>query len=316
MEVPAFLRERLLAQYGAETAARIEAGYAARRCTTLRVNTLKADAVSVRARLTAAGIPCETAAFSGDALILPPESERAVEALALYAAGEVYVQSLSSMLPPLLLGAKPGEDILDMAAAPGGKTTQIAALTAGRAAITACERSKPRAERLRFNIARQGAPRVTVLETDARQLSDLFRFDRVLLDAPCSGSGTLSAGTSERARFSPELLARAAKTQGELLEKAMRLARPGATVVYSTCSVLEEENERVVRRALESGAAELSPVDPADFPGAPLLPTSLPGALLVCPDAQWEGFFAARLVKIKDPAPGKRAEKRTGGKTR
>ena len=251
----------------------------------------------MRAALAEAGIAVEDVAWSGDALVLPEADGRAVTALPLYARGEVYMQSLSSMLPPLLLGAQPGENVLDMAAAPGGKTTQIAALTGNGAMITACERNAARCERLRFNLERQGAQRVTVMNIDARQLDDLFAFDRILLDAPCSGSGTVQLLESSRARFDRETLARVGKTQEALLRKALRLLRPGHEMVYSTCSILEAENEALLRRVLPGAQAELVPIDASAFPGVPLLPTTLPGALCVMPDARYEGFFAARIRK-------------------
>ena len=302
MEIPAFLQERLTGQYGGESAARIMAGYAAERPVTLRVNTLRARADAVREQLSAAGIAWQGVPWSEEALILRGVREDAVRALPLYERGEVYLQSLSSMLPPLALGARPGENVLDMAAAPGGKTTQIAALTGGLAMITACEKSAVRAERLRFNIERQGASRVSVLVGDALALDELLRFDRILLDAPCSGSGTLSPGET-RARFTPELLSRAAATQRALLFKALRLLRPGCEMVYSTCSVLREENERVVEQALASGLAELVAIDAARFAPAPLLTPSLSGTLLVAPDALYEGFFVAKLRRTSAAAP-------------
>lgn len=296
-EVAPFLREQLLRQYGGDVTAQIESGYAQRRLTTLRVNRMKAEPDAVRAALAEAGIAVEDVAWSGDALVLPEADGRAVTALPLYARGEVYMQSLSSMLPPLLLGAQPGENVLDMAAAPGGKTTQIAALTGNGAMITACERNAARCERLRFNLERQGAQRVTVMNIDARQLDDLFAFDRILLDAPCSGSGTVQLGESSRARFDRETLARVGKTQEALLRKALRLLRPGHEMVYSTCSILEAENEALLRRVLPGAQAELVPIDAAAFPGVPLLPATLPGTLCVMPDARYEGFFAARIRK-------------------
>ena len=209
--------------------------------------------------------------------------------------GEIYMQSLSSMIPPLVLGAQPEENILDMAAAPGGKTTQIAALTGGRAMITACERNKMRAERLEYNVKKQGANRVTVMNMDARQLDDLFAFDRVLLDAPCSGSGTVTEGS--RGQFSREYLDRTVKMQKTLLDKAIRLLKPGHEMVYSTCSVLREENEDVVAAALKKGGVELVPIDTGAFEGVPLLPTKLEGVMCVCPDEWYEGFFVAKLRK-------------------
>ena len=300
MEVPAYLAQRLEAQYGAQTAQRIVQGYGAQRAVTLRVNALKTDVQAVRAALDAQGIRTQTVPWYADALIVCGAREDALTRLDFYARGEIYLQSLSSMIPPLVLGAAPEDDVLDMAAAPGGKTTQIAALTGNRAMITACEMNSIRAERLRYNVERQGASRVTVMETDARRLDDLFRFDAILLDAPCSGSGTVQlAGARTRARFTKEILDKAAGRQEALLIKALTLLRPGRAMVYSTCSVLAQENEQVVSCALRRANAEIEPIDMTAFAGVPVLPVSLPGTLCVCPDERYEGFFVARIRRKK-----------------
>ncbi len=293
--IPPFLREQLEAQYGEEGVARIAQGYAARRATTLRVNRLKSDPQTVGEALHAAGVAFEAAPWSEDALILAGASEEAVKALPLYERGEVYLQSLSSMIPPLLLEPQPGENILDMAAAPGGKTTQIAALTGNGAMITACERHAARCEKLRFNLERQGAQRVTVMNIDARQLDELFAFDRILLDAPCSGSGTVQAGSASRARFDRETLARVGKMQEALLRKALKLLRPGHEMIYSTCSILAQENESLLTRVLPGTQGEIVPVDVGRFTGMPLLPVKIPGTLCIAPDALYEGFFVAKI---------------------
>ena len=94
------------------------------------------------------------------------------------------------MIPPIVLSPKEDENILDMAAAPGGKTTQIASISENKAMITACEKNKIRAERLKYNLQKQGVTCANVMIEDARKLSDFFSFDKILLDAPCSGSGT------------------------------------------------------------------------------------------------------------------------------
>lgn len=295
MNIPAFLTEKLTAQVGEETARRIFAGFESKRKTTLRVNRLKAEPMQILKALADAGLSAQRVPWSGDALILDHADEGAVAALLMFESGEIYMQSLSSMIPPLVLGAQPEENILDMAAAPGGKTTQIAALTGGRAMITACERNKMRAERLEYNVKKQGANRVTVMNMDARQLDDLFAFDRVLLDAPCSGSGTVTEGS--RGQFSREYLDRTVKMQKTLLDKAIRLLKPGHEMVYSTCSVLREENEDVVAAALKKGGVELVPIDTGAFEGVPLLPTKLEGVMCVCPDEWYEGFFVAKLRK-------------------
>lgn len=296
--IPDFLPQLLQAQYGEDLTRKILAGYEAHRPVTLRVNALKTTPDALRSQLTAAGIRYADVPWSDTALMLPQAQERDVEALPLYTQGEVYLQSLSSMLPPLYLQPQPGDNVLDMAAAPGGKTTQLAAMTQGRAMITACEKNAVRAQRLRFNLERQGAGRVSVLEQDARRLDDFFSFDKILLDAPCSGSGTLRVRDGSLiSKFSRALVDNSARLQRELLRKALRLLRPGCDMVYSTCSILRMENEDVLQSVLKSGQAELVPLTP--FPGLPLLPVQLPGVLCVAPDPLYEGFFVARLRRRK-----------------
>ena len=295
MAIPAFLRDMLEKQYGAEITDRIYEGFAAQRKTTLRVNTLKSDAAAVTAALTEAGIAWEKAPWSENAIIMPHGSEERVQALPLYEQGHVYMQSLSSMVPPVVLGPQADECILDMAAAPGGKTTQMAALAANRAQITACEKNKIRADRLRFNLERQGTKGVVVMQTDSRDLDDFFAFDKILLDAPCSGSGTLE--TEGRCSFNRELLDRSVKTQEKLLRKALTLLKPGHEMIYSTCSILAQENEGLLKRVLPSAQGEVVPLDEAAFPGMPLLPTDMPGTLCICPDEYYEGFFVAKIRK-------------------
>jgi len=298
--VPAYLAQLLSAQYGEETAEKIAQGYEARRAVTLRANPLKSSAQAVREKLSAQGIEVSPVSWYGDAMIAENVREDALEKLELYEAGEIYLQSLSSMIPPLLLGAKAGENVLDMAAAPGGKTTQIAALTGNQAMITACEMNKIRADRLKYNVGRQGASRVTVMNIDSRNLDDLFSFDRILLDAPCSGSGTVQLGDRRsKGQFSKEFLARTTKLQEGLLLKALRLLRPGCEMIYSTCSVLSQENEEIVKKVLRKANAEIVPLDLSGFESVPQLPVSLPGTLCVCPDALHEGFFVAKIRRKK-----------------
>ena len=298
--VPAYLAQQLIAQYGEELAERIAEGYTASRAVTLRANPLKADVESVRKALGEQGIETEPVAWYEDAMIVKNAREDALTALDLYESGAIYLQSLSSMIPPMFLGAKPGENVLDMAAAPGGKTTQIAALTGNQAMITACEMNKIRADRLKYNVQRQGATRVTVMNIDSRNMDDLFSFDRILLDAPCSGSGTVQLGNPRsKGQFSKEFLARTTKQQEALLIKALKLLRPGSEMIYSTCSVLEQENEEIVRRALKKANTEVVPLDLAAFESVPQLPVTIPGTLCVCPDALHEGFFVAKIRRKK-----------------
>ena len=298
--IPAYLAQLLCAQYGEETAERIARGYEAERAVTLRANPLKADAKTVREKLMEQGMDVSGVSWYGDAMIVHGVREDAIEKLDMYEAGEIYLQSLSSMIPPLLMGTKPGENVLDMAAAPGGKTTQIAALTGNQAMITACEMNKIRADRLKYNVQRQGASRVTVMNIDSRNLDDLFSFDRILLDAPCSGSGTVQLFDKRfKGQFTKEYLARTTKQQEALLCKALKLLRPGSEMIYSTCSVLVQENEDIVKKALRKANAEVAPLDMTGFESVPQLPVTIPGTLCVCPDELHEGFFVAKIRRKK-----------------
>ena len=298
--IPAYLAQLLCAQYGEETAERIAQGYEAQRAVTLRVNPLKGNVQTVKEKLEALGIAVTPVSWYGDAMIVHDVREDALEKLPMYEAGEIYLQSLSSMIPPLLMGTKPGENVLDMAAAPGGKTTQIAALTGNQAMITACEMNKIRADRLKYNVQRQGASRVTVMNIDSRNLDDLFSFDRILLDAPCSGSGTVQLNDKRfKGQFTKEYLARTMKLQEGLLQKALKLLRPGSEMIYSTCSVLAQENENIVSKVLKKVNAEVVPLDMTGFESVPQLPVTIPGTLCVCPDELHEGFFVAKIRKKK-----------------
>lgn len=297
--VPPLLLDRLNTQYGPALAEEIVAGFV-RRPVTLRVNTLKSDMAAVCAVLDRAGISYEPVPWYADALILRDVREDAVQALPEYENGCMYLQSLSSMMPPLVMHPQKNESILDMAAAPGGKTTQMAALSGNTALITACEKNKIRAERLQFNLERQGAKRVNVMCQDARQLSDLFKFDKVLLDAPCTGAGTIliAEGEPER-RMTPDWVAKTASTQKAMLKKALTLLSAGHEMVYSTCSILREENEDVLRAVLPGMKAEIVPIEHDFLTHAPLLPVTIPGVVCVRPTELYEGFFVAKIRKRK-----------------
>lgn len=293
--IPPILPGLLEKQYGAELAGTILRGFSLRRRVTLRANTIKATIEEVRAALAEAGISFRAVPWYSDALILEDADESTVRALPLYEEGRIYLQSLSSMLPPLLLAPGPGSDILDMAAAPGSKTTQMAALSGNRAHITACEMNPIRAKRLQYNIEKQGASCVYVMQKDARTLDDFFAFDQILLDAPCSGSGVLNLRDRQLcAAFTQRRIDQSVKAQRALLKKALRLLKKGQELVYSTCSVLSCENEEIVTAAL-SGGAELVPVDGDLWPDIPRLPVQIKGTLCVAPDELFEGFFIAKL---------------------
>lgn len=278
------LFEHIRRTYG-EAASAIEKGMCARPVT-LRINTLKASAVEVISAFDRGGFSYARVPWYADALIVYAPQEE-IENTPLYREGYFYLQSLSSMIPPLALEPKAGESILDMTAAPGGKTCELYCLSGGKALITACERDRFRFERLKFNLQRQGATRVYAVCKDAATLDDFLKFDKILLDAPCTGSGT----ATEKSRFTEEYLQKCVRMQEKLLRKALRLLKKGGTLVYSTCSILKEENELLLARVLPKEAT-YEPLPP--LAGVPLLP-SAEGTLTVCPTELYEGFFVARI---------------------
>lgn len=277
----------LVADYGETIASEIERGFRSERPLTLRVNTVKTTVDQAIRGLKVSPVP-----WMREAFVLGDTDQKSLENTPLYREGHIYFQSLSSMLPPLYLAPRAGENILDMTAAPGGKTCELYALSGGEALITACERDKIRFERLRFNLERQGAGRVSAICRDATSLDDFLSFDKILLDAPCTGTGT---GTpSSPIRFTEEYLRKCVRAQEKLLRKALRLLKRGGTLVYSTCSVLKAENERLLSAVLPSCGAKLVPIEP--FGGIPALP-SLEGTVAVCPTELYEGFFVAKITK-------------------
>lgn len=296
MEIPSFLKEKLKTQYGEEITQKIIKGYMAKRKTTLRVNTLKTSSTNVIDILDKNNIKFKKVNWYNDAFIIENANESNIQKLDIYQNGEIYLQSLSSMLPPLILNPQEKTDILDMAAAPGGKTTQIAAIVNNNASITACELNKIRAEKLKYNIEKQGA-KAYVMVTDARKIDSFFSFDKILLDAPCSGSGTLdlNTGISEK-NFSLNLISKSVKAQTALLEKALKILKPGCDMVYSTCSILQEENEEILEKVLSKNKAKIVPID-FELKDLPLLPSKIPGTLCVLPNDLYEGFFIAKIQK-------------------
>ena len=297
--LPDFLITMLQEQYGKELAEEILQGYSVNRATTMRVNTLKSDIDTIKSKLEQVDIEYEIVSWSKDVLILKNTNESEIKKLEMYEKGEIYLQSLSSMLPPIILEPKQGEDILDMAAAPGGKTTQIAAICLNKANITACEMNAIRAERLKYNIQKQGANCVYVMQTDSRKIDSFFSFDRILLDAPCSGSGILKLNDDKTEKyFTQKLIDKSSKTQLELLSKALEVLKPGKEMVYSTCSILACENENIIQKALQNSKAEVVPIELNGIEDIPTLPTKIKGTICVAPNELYEGFFVAKIRKV------------------
>lgn len=171
-----------------------------------------------------------------------------------YLSGQYYIQSPVSGVPVVELNPNPSDTVLDMAAAPGGKTSFIAQLMRNQGLIVAVESSRDRTKSLMSNLSRLGVANTLILRQRVEKLVNVFfeRFDRVLLDAPCSGEGLLPLDPARRTKTSPEDLLRFFETQLVLIDAAYKMVRPGGLLVYSTCSIAPEENEFVVEYLLEN----------------------------------------------------------------
>jgi 16S rRNA (cytosine967-C5)-methyltransferase len=201
------------------------------------------------------------------------------------------------MLVAHCVGPRPGERVLDMCAAPGGKTTHMAALMQARGEILALERHGGRAQALERTAQRMGAVNVTVAVADAAAPRPGERsFARVLLDAPCSGLGTLAARPDLRWRVKPERVRALAAQQARLLSAAAAACAPGATLVYSTCTVSPAENEQQIGAFLDAHP-EFAPTDLQRAHPAWAHPHAR-DVLLALPQRQGsDGFFIAAMVR-------------------
>jgi 16S rRNA (cytosine967-C5)-methyltransferase len=202
---------------------------------------------------------------------------------ALFAAGVLTVQDPSAMAPVEALSPRPGESVLDLCASPGTKTTQIAEALAGRGRIVACDRTEDKLLPIRQSVAARGLANVAVsLSDEAGRAGPEGGFNAALVDAPCSNTGVLARRPEARWRLRPEDLAELPRVQLVLLDRAAGLVRPGGRLVYSTCSIMDEENGGVVGPFLKS------------HPGWRLVRSDL---LLPAPDH--DGAFWALLARLE-----------------
>ena len=167
-------------------------------------------------------------------------------------AGMYYIQEASAMAPAVLCGVKPGERVLDLCAAPGGKSTKLAACLGGEGILVANEIHPERAKILSSNLERMGVRNALVTNETPQRLASRFPlfFDRIVVDAPCSGEGMFRKEEEALKNWSPENVRMCAARQSEILEEAAAMLRPGGTLVYSTCTFSPEENEGVIFRFL------------------------------------------------------------------
>lgn len=272
----------------------------------VRVNTLKARK-STFARLLEDGIELQQFGWAPHCYAVTKGYEKLSTHQAV-AAGEIFMQNAASFVPVLALDPHPGEHILDMAAAPGGKTSHIAAITKNKAHIVANDASKVRFFKMREIFTLLGVKAETVLHDgrNARQAFGNRLFDRILLDAPCSGEAAINPNEPKSyAAWTPGKVKRLSRLQEQLLINAYDCLKVGGTLVYSTCTINPEENEFVVARLLKRRGAVLETITqvPADArPGLTVwqdktLPQELHACVRLMPSLEHEAFFVAKIRK-------------------
>lgn len=278
-----------------------------------RVNTLRASEDAVLDALRGVGLSPQAVLSVPGAFTVPAEQRPQLLSSEPAMRDAIYIQNVSSQLPPLILDPQPGERVLDLCAAPGSKTRQLACLMCDEGEIVAVEKVRKRFYKLKANVARQGSSivRPVLGSGTAYWHREPEAFDRVLVDVPCSTEGRFRADDPETTRYwSRRKIKEMQAKQRKLLFAGIQALKPGGTLVYSTCTFAPEENEAVLHKALrtfgdavglvDAGLDEITrgTVQPGllgwnDHVFNPLVSI----ARRVLPDGTFEAFFVACFVK-------------------
>ncbi len=286
------------------------ASFSHTRPTSFRVNSLKTSTEDLLKELQQNNITAQPISWYDQAFIIPHKQRNLLTASNAFNQGRLYIQGLPSMLAPLVLAPKPNEEILDLAAAPGGKTCQIACMMHDKGRIAAVEKSKSRFFKLKHNLKTQG---VTCADTYLKDGGEVWRacenrFDRVLLDAPCSSEARFKPSKPKTFDYwSEKKIKEMTRKQWRLIYSAFRSLKPGGILVYSTCSFAPEENELIVDRLLKrfKGSADIKklnlPIDNVQ-PGLTTwrdktLNPALDNCVRILPNDLMTGFFMCQILK-------------------
>ena len=302
--LPDWLYDKFVAQYGEEETSALAAVLNTPAPLDLRVNSLKTDRDKVIAELATAPIAAEPTPYS--ALGLRIWKKPALQNLPLFKEGAIEVQDEGSQVLAQLLGARRGEMVVDFCAGAGGKTLAIGAIMRNTGRLYAFDVSEKRLTKLKPRLARSGLsnvhPVVIAHERDAKVKRLAGKIDRVLVDAPCSGMGTLRRNPDVKWRQQAEGIAELTEKQASILDGAARLVKFGGRLVYATCSLLDEENDGIVQGFLASHP---------DFELVPMhkvlaeqrIPLEMGDYLKMLPHKHGtDGFFAAVLERKAAPA--------------
>lgn len=273
----------------------------------IRVNNLKISTKKLRKKIKQKGWITKQIPWCKQGFwVEHKKGRRDIGNLSEHALGYFFVQEAASMIPPIALNPRFKEKILDMAAAPGSKATQIAQYMGNKGILIANDYKKIRTDPLKENIQRMGITNTIVTIKNARKIKG-FEFDKILLDAPCSGTGAIRKSIKTLKMWNPNEISRLAGTQKQLIKTAFKNLKSGGTLVYSTCSLEPEENEEVIDYLLEEESD--AQLEKTSLPG---LKTSNPitkfnkktynpeikKTLRIWPqDNDTEGFFVAKIKK-------------------
>ena len=254
-------------------------------------------------QLRSLGVRFQRVDFLKNALIIQNKSEKFFEDLEIYKNGEIYFQGISSQLPVLFLDPKPGETVLDLCAAPGSKTTQIAMAMQNQGKIVANEIDQIRFERLKYNLKKQGVKIAETICGNALSIAEKFPtyFDKILADVPCSAEGRINIGDPRSYRFWSEKVVNSnAKLQKKILSEAVEALKPGGTIIYSTCTLAPEENEMVVEWFLNEYGKQfrLEKIE-LEFQYKLPISGSFGACLKAMPSNISEGFFVAKFKNLE-----------------
>jgi len=263
---------------------------------TFRINTLQSSIEDVLKEIDATPVPNFDNVFQ-----VPSDQREQLSYSKPFLDGHIYIQSVSSMLAPLILKPQPGEEILDLTAAPGSKTTQMAAMMNNTGRIAAVEKVRGRYFKLKNNCQRQGVTCVDFYCKDGATVwrSCENRFDRVLLDAPCSSEGRFNTNDPKSFQYWGEKKIKdMARKQWKLLYSAFRSLKSGGVLVYSTCTFAPEENERQIARLVKKFGDDVI-IQNNELPIDNIQPglESIPNAIRILPNEMMDGFFLCRIVK-------------------
>ena len=298
-ELPDWLWEKLSAQYGAEQALTLARSLQQQAPLDLRVNRLSGQREAVLALFGKEGVAAQATPYSPDGIRL--KDKLALNRHVLFEKGVIEVQDEGSQLLAMLVAPRRGEMVADFCAGAGGKTLALGALMANTGRLYAFDVAEKRLANLKPRLARSGLsnihPQLIANERDPKLKRLAGKFDRVLVDAPCSGLGTLRRNPDLKWRQTESDIGELTAKQAAIMDAAARLVKPGGRLVYATCSLLQEENEAVIAAFLASHS-EFSPVSTADILAQQKVALDTGTTLKVLPHLHGtDGFFAAVMER-------------------